>query len=239
MGYTKKKMGTLGENSKLIILHGWTCNTEKWGPFFKLLKQNRIEYEMLKIPGLTTPLNEVWTLDDYVSWLDKKTKSESRITLLGHSNGGRISLAYTLKHPEKVSHLILIDSAGIYHNEISLWLKRFVFKNLSRFKKIAYSSVLKNLLYKLAREGDYNKASANMKKTMQNLIESDLTDQMKKISAPTTIIWGENDTTTPLLDAKLMKEKIRNSRLFVIRGAKHSPQFSNPEEVVKIIKEVI
>jgi len=225
---------------KIYILHGWAYSTEKWEPFLHTLKQNNIPYELLKIPGLTAPLNEAWTLDDYVAWLRKSIVNEKeKVILLGHSNGGRISLAFALKYPEKVSQLFLIDSAGIYHNEFSLWLKRLAFKNLARFKKIAYNTVLKNILYKLAREDDYNKAAPFMKKTMQNLIESDLSDQLQKIEIPTTIIWGENDTTTPVVDAAVMHEKIKDSKLFIIINARHSPQFTHVNEVSDIlIKEV-
>jgi pimeloyl-ACP methyl ester carboxylesterase len=42
--------------------------------------------------------------------------------LLGHSNGGRIALAFAEKYPDKVKQLVLIDSAGIYHNEFSIRL---------------------------------------------------------------------------------------------------------------------
>jgi pimeloyl-ACP methyl ester carboxylesterase len=131
--------------------------------------------------------------------------------------------------------LILIDSAGIYHKEFSLWLKRVAFKNLARFKKIAYSTVLKNILYKLAREEDYNKASPVMKKTMQNLIESDLSDNLHSIKIPTTIIWGEDDTTTPLSDGILMNKEIKNSKMFVINNSRHSPQFTDAKKVADII----
>lgn len=221
---------------KLYILHGWAYDTEKWGPFLKLLRQNKVSFELLKIPGLTASLSEAWTLSDYVNWLNKTVAHhKSPVVLLGHSNGGRIALAYTLKHPEKVSRLILIDSAGISHNELNLWLKRFAFNNLARFKKIAYNTVLKNLLYKFAGEDDYNKATPIMKQTMQNLIKSDLSNELEKIKTLTTIIWGESDNTTPLSDGRLMSERIANSKLFIIKNAKHSPQFTHTQQVTDLV----
>ncbi len=221
---------------KVYILHGWSYSVEKWKPLLGLFKQEGIPFELLKIPGLTSPLEESWSLDDYVNWLEKiVSKNKDRVVLLGHSNGGRISLAYSLKHPGRISRLILIDSAGIYHNEVSLRLKRFAFKNLARFKKIAHSTILKNILYKLVREDDYNKATPVMKKTMQNLIESDLSGQLGMIDIPTAIIWGENDTTTPLSDGEFMNKNIKKSELHIIRDARHSPQFTNTKEVFNII----
>lgn len=238
MGDQKEKMGIM--KKKIFILHGWAYSTEKWEPFLQLLTAKNVEYELVKIPGLTAPLDESWDLDDYVAWLrDILQKEKAPVVLLGHSNGGRIILAYSLLYPEKIKQLILIDAAGIYHNEWHLWLKRFAFRNLARFKKIAYSTVLKNILYKLAREDDYNKAVPHMKQTMRNLIESDLTEQLGIIALPTTIIWGEHDTTTPVIDAKIMHEKMKHSKLFIIKGARHSPQFTHVEEVADIVLKAV
>ena len=119
----------MGTVKKIIILHGWAYEHTKWVPFVNELIKAGFDIRLLDIPGLTAPLDEVWQLDDYVNWLRENIQSEpTSVALLGHSNGGRIALAYTAKYPTKISHLILIDSAGIYHNEFPIMLKRLVFR---------------------------------------------------------------------------------------------------------------
>ncbi|MDO8618706.1 MAG: alpha/beta hydrolase [Candidatus Daviesbacteria bacterium] len=230
---------------KIIVLHGWSYSAkgvdplEKWNNFVQELGLKGYQPTLLKIPGLTKNLKEVWTLEKYVDWLNTEVKNE-KVILLGHSNGGRISLAFTQKYPEKVSKLILIDSAGIYHNELPIRIKRFIFKNLAKFgKRISKSEKLKLLLYKLAREGDYKNATYKQRQTMINLINTDLTSLMSSIKTPTIIIWGEEDKVTPLSDGKNMGKLIKNSKLYVIKSAKHSPQFTHTKEVVNIINEHI
>lgn len=223
----------MGTVKKVYILHGWTSETKKWEHFLKYLPG-----KLLKIPGLTQKITKPWTLDDYLDWLKKKL--DKRQVLIGHSNGGRMAIAFAAKYPERVEKLILIDSAGIYHNELSTRFKRFVFKNLAKLgKKITKSETLKNLLYKLVREKDYHEATALQRRIMINLISEDLTPVLEKISVPTLLIWGEFDKTTPLSDGKLMHQKIKNSKLYVIKGARHSPQFTHPKEVVKEIYEYL
>ncbi len=227
-------------NSKLIILHGWTYSTTKWKPFLKLLKAHNVEYEMLKIPGLTAPLGSIWTLDDYISWLERITKDEERITLLGHSNGGRIAAAFAATFPEEVSHLILIDSAGVVHKDLKTQLKKFVFGSLSKIgKRVIRSNMFRNLLYEVIGEKDYNRADPVMKKTMVNLISKDLTQEFGQITIPTLIIWGKNDKVTPPSDAKKINNLVSGSRLEIIDDARHSPQFSHPKEVVSMILNFI
>ena len=59
------------------------------------------------------------TLEEYVEWLRSKLADERDVVLIGHSNGGRIAIAFADRYPEKISKLILIDSAGIVHKCIA------------------------------------------------------------------------------------------------------------------------
>lgn len=233
----EEKEKTVGIMKKIYVLHGWTYSVEKWHDLVTLLHSQGVEMVMLKVPGLTVSLNNAWQLSDYVEWLRDKLKAESEpIVLLGHSNGGRISIAFAAKYPEKIKKLILIDSAGIYHNELPLRIKRFVFGMLAKFgRSVTDSENLRGLLYKFARERDYKNADPILRKTMVNLIRTDLTNLLSTVSVPTTIIWGEEDKTTPLGDGKMMHEKIRGSKFFVIKNAHHSPHFSHVDEVGGII----
>src|SRR3989338_2080079 len=215
-------MGTMKE---VIILHGWTYSLEKWQTFLKLLKEKGIEPIMLNVPGLTSKNDNVWNIGDYVNWLKEIVdKEKNKVILIGHSNGGRIALNFAIKYPDKLSNLILIDSAGIYHNELSLNIKRLFFGSVAKIgKKLSSSERMKNLLYKIIGERDYKNADPLMRQTMINLINSDKELNLSKITIPTLIIWGENDQTTLLSDGKLMNSQIANSKFNIIDNAKHSP----------------
>jgi len=219
----------------LYILHGWTYELSKWETITQLLSK-KFSVKLLKIPGLTEPLHEVWTLDDYTQWLDTQIPEKTPVVLLGHSNGGRISLNYSLNFPERVSRLILIDSAGIKDKRFKSILKRNVFKYVAKIgRSILPFSLLKEILYKLVRETDYNRADQTLKQTMRNLIIIDLESELKNLSIQTLIIWGEKDRVTPISDAYTMKKLIPKSKLKIISGASHSPMYTHPNEVYKAI----
>lgn len=225
---------------KIIILHGWTYSLEKWQAFLELLKEKGIEPVMLNVPGLTSEKDKVWDIENYVNWLKEIiNKEKDRVVLIGHSNGGRIALNFAIKYPEKISNLILIDSAGIYHNELPLALKRVIFKTLAKFgaQTLGRVHLLRNLLYKMAGESDYKNANSNMKQTMINLLNSDKFLKPENIQTPTLIIWGGKDKITPLSDGLLINKLIKNSKLEIIKDARHSPQFTHPQKVAKIIQQ--
>ena len=115
-------------------------------------------------------------------------------------------------------------------------IKKNVFKIITRVgKKITTQTSLKTLIYKLTGEQDYNKADPILKETMLNLISQDLEPIFSKIKVPTLIIWGRDDKATPLSDGKRIYNLISDSKFEVIENAKHSPQFTRPKDVAKII----
>ena len=138
------------QTSPVIILHGWSLDSnkaQKWQEFRDALGQNGIESEIFKIPGLSAPLDEVWSLDDYVRWLDQEISAKfpnQTIILLGHSFGGQIASRYAAVHPQKVQKLILIDSSGIRDHSLLPTLKRTSFLTAAKIGKIFFSRISKS-----------------------------------------------------------------------------------------------
>lgn len=224
------------KSGSIYILHGWAYSTSEWSPFVSLLKKRGLTPILINVPGLTEKINKPWNIEDYTSWLYEKLKKEKNIVLIGHSNGGRIAMGFSIKYPGKVSKLILIDSAGIYHDELYIKFKRRIFGTIAKTgRKLTRVGIARDFLYFLTGEKDYKEASENMKKTMVNLLKFDKTLKAEAISVPTIIIWGQDDKITPVSDGKILSEKIVNSKLHIIDDARHSPQFTHPQQVSDII----
>lgn len=227
---------------RVFIIHGWTYSLDKWTRLCEELNKLEIEPVLLKVPGLTEPSQAAWNIDGYVDWLDKQLAGQTKPTVIGHSNGGRIALAYTQKFPDKFEKLILIDSAGVAHNQPKAKAKLGILRNISKVGKalrLDRIPVLKKVFYKVIGARDYMEAPPNMKTTMQNMLAADATMDFSKVTVATTIIWGRDDTTTPLSDGHTLQSAIKDSKLFIIEAARHSPQATQPAEVARIIKEAI
>ena len=219
-------------NKKIFILHGWTYTTKAWDRLVELLRSAGYEPVQLKVPGLTADSHKPWDLDSYVEWLREELRAEKDVTLIGHSNGGRISIAYAARPDANISRLILIDAAGVVHNEVGLRLKRAVFGALAKAGRPLRSlPLVRTAFYKLIGARDYGAAPAHMRETMAKLIREDLVPIMPRITAPTLIIWGDKDTATPLSDAGIIHAEIKGSKLVVIDGCGHSPHATHPERV--------
>lgn len=224
----------------IFILHGWTKDVAKWQPLIDTLQKNNISVKLLKIPGLTSPLEKVWDLNDYVNWLGTQLVGQSQPILLGHSFGGRVAIRYEIKNPNKIKKLILIDSAGIRPMSLAARFKRISFKTLAKIgKTFTQNPGARSLLYQLVREQDYHNADKILAETMAKIVEDDQRPEVGFVKTHTLIIWGGKDKTTPLSDGRLMNKEITGSTLRIIDAAGHSPQYTHPEEVATFILEFL
>lgn len=228
----------VGHIMKMLVVHGWAYDVSKWQGFMEALAARGINAQLLKVPGLSTPLESAWGVDEYVAWLAQNIGNEPAI-IIGHSNGGRIALHLAAKRPELVARLILIDSAGIPRRDLAAVTKRIAFKHIAKTgKKLTNHGLARKVLYKLARQRDYLEAPPLMREVMANLLESDYSFDPSKVSVPTDIIWGSDDKITPIALGKELKAKIPNARLYLIDGARHSPQYTHADQVADIVKEI-
>ena len=204
---------------KLYIIHGWTYKPEPWEEVIAVLKKEyKIDAELLRVPGLGTKSAEVYTIDDYVTWAVKHIPKGS--IALGHSNGGRILLNMLVqKGSDYLKGLILLDSAGIYEASRKNELMRKMSKAFSPLKK---SKLARKVVHKVLGVHDYNDAPENMKKTMTNMLDSDKELDISQITTKTQIIWGTDDQMTPLRQGEKMHKLLKNSKLTIKEGWRHS-----------------
>ncbi len=228
----------MAHNSTVFILHGWSVseqNEAKWADFRAELERLGVQSKFLPIPGLSSPLEEVWELDDFAQWLAGELSDEP-VVLLGHSFGGQIAVRFARQHPERVSRLILIDSAGIRDHSLLPTLKRFVFLQAAKVGKLFFhSAFLRTLMYRLAREGDYATAPPLLRRTMSNILDDEVIADLPHISQETLLIWGEQDRVTPLHLADQFVQALPHATLQIIPDARHSPQFSHVNQAVSLV----
>lgn len=215
----------------LYVIHGWTYTTDPWKNTIEILKKEYgINVEMLNVPGLTSPSKNVFTIEDYVAWADKKIPNGA--VALGHSNGGRILLNLCKDKPEKLKHLVLLDAAGVYEQSKKRTISRRLSKMFAPLKKI---KIVRKVVHKALGASDYDHAPENMKKTLANMLDSDKKLDISKVKTPTTILWGESDTITPLRQGEKMHELIEGSSFTSYKNWTHAPYICDAAGLARAI----
>lgn len=228
---------------EVLILHGWAISTQnetKWQPFREELSNAGINTTFLAIPGMDTPLDEPWSLADYVTWLDTQLSAKKTYILLGHSFGGQLAVRYAATYPEKISKLVLIASAGIRDHSLFAQVKRTFFFVVAKVGKLFFSHpFFRKMLYMFAREHDYEQASPVMRKTMQLVTADEIREDIADIPCPVQLVWGKLDTSTPYKNTDIFLEALPNATLCSIETARHSPQFTHPVETGRCISQFV
>lgn len=218
----------------LYIIHGWTYTVEPWRETIKRLRNQGVNVKMLNVPGLTEPSKKVWTIEEYVKWADRNIPDGA--IALGHSNGGRILLNLLSEKTDKLSHLILLDAAGVYEESKKRTASRTISKIFAPLKKI---KLLRKVFHKIIGATDYDRAPENMKQTLSNMLDSDKNLDISKVIVPTTILWGKKDTITPPHHAEKMHKSIAGSKLKFYANWAHAPYIQDPDGLSRAIYNVM
>ena len=231
-----KESGT--GDSVIVILQGWGTNMAVYDSVAACVsaKYRVIQFDFPGFGDSDEP-REPWAVEDYAQFFLKFMEALhiEKAVLMGHSYGGRviIRLAGKASLPFEIQRIVLIDSAGI--------LPKKTFKQKVRIKtyKIIKKIVSLKLVYAIcpefiddwrSRQGsaDYRNASPIMRQCLVKAVNEDLTYLLKDIKQDTLLIWGDNDTATPLSDGKLMEQLIPEAGLAVIKGAGHFSFLDQP-----------
>lgn len=231
----------------IVILHGWGSRSDSWSNVKEILQNQGYNVIVPDLPGFgkSAPLSEIWSVNNYVDWIDnfikKHNYNNQKIFLLGYSFGGRIAIKFAAKYPERLKGLILCSAAGITPRPK---IKIAIFNLLSKIGNLIFSLPFlkvfqrptRKIIYLLCRNRDYYYLqNETMRQTFKRVIEEDLTSYLSQIKIPSLIIWGEKDKLTPIADAYKMHQQIKDSVLKIIPQGKHSFYLQYPEKLANII----
>ena len=236
-----------GEGENVLILPGWGTEYN----VYKNLIDNislyaKVYYFDMPGYGKSEEPKEPWGIDDFIKLVKEfiKIKKIKELTLIGHSNGGRIIIKMLSEQNLEftVKRAVLIGSAGIVHKKtikqkVKLGIVKIGKKLLgTKFALKIAPNVLENFKKRLGSV-DYRNATPVMRNTLVKLVNEDLRSNLKEINVPTLLLWGENDTETPLEDAKIMEKEIPDAGLVTFKQCSHYVFLERPIQINNIIKK--
>lgn len=236
-----------GTGAPVVLMHGWGCNSSTLASVERVVRELGRPVINVDFPGFgaSSEPAEVWGVEEYTAALEELLRREGigpDAVLLGHSFGGRVGIVYASRNA--VGKLVLVDAAGVKpRRSLKYYLKVYTFKAKKHALRLLLGrqraeKVLDRLRAK-AGSSDYRGASPRMRAIMSRVVNQDLTRLMPQIKAPTLLIWGENDTATPLADAKLMDRLIPNSGLVSFAGCGHYSFLDNPGQFAAVLKSFL
>lgn len=237
----------------IILLHGSAADLHTWQPWVDALKDRYrvIRFDQVG-HGLTGPdPADDYSLENFVADIDEVADAlelESFV-LGGNSMGGGHSVAYALAHPDRVSALVLVDAGGVPENvrssddedsggNIGFTLARTPVVNRIMNYITPRSMIEQSLRQTVSNEdivtedavdrywellrypGNRNATRIRFSGEWTSFDEA----QVSSITAPTLVIWGEEDGLIPVEAGLWYDRHLPNSRLVVYPGIGHLPQ---------------
>lgn len=227
----------------VVLMHGWGCDHTTVRSIAGILEPAFHVYN-LDLPGhgKSSEPPTAWGVDEYTDFVEKFIKINSIVdpVLIGHSFGGRIGLMLSSRNP--ISRMVLVDAAGIKpRRSLKYYAKVYSFKAAKKLLPVLLgkergAKAIERWRGK-AGSADYRNSSPVMRAVMSRAVNQDLKYLMPQIKASTLLIWGENDTATPLRDAKYMEKHIPDAGLVAFPDTGHYSFLDNPGGFAAVIRE--
>lgn len=245
--------------SVLLFVHGLGSYIKAWNKNIPELKKH-FRCIALDLPGYGKSSKQIHNgsvsfyvgiLNEFIAKLNLKN-----VSLVGHSMGGQITIAYTIKYPDQISNLILIAPAGFeifYDQEIELLKKiispEILFKTSNHQIRLNYQfnffkmpleaeDMITDRISIKTDEEFFNHCTI-VSNSLFGLLTEPVFDHLKELNIPTLIFFGKNDllipnksihqTTTEEI-ALLGASKIKNSKVIMLEECGHFLQYEKPEQ---------
>lgn len=245
----------------IVLIHGSNASLHTWEKWVAILgKDYRIISLDLPGHGLTgkNPAG-VYDNTSYVDVVDRLLVKLDidKAVIGGNSMGGGVSWLYTIRHPDKVEALLLVDASGQPYaksGEIPLGFRLMrtpVLKEAARFiapRSIFESSVKTSMNVQskiddelIDRYWELNRYPGNREATMQrfstpNSMTPGTKETLANIKVPVLILWGARDNLIPVSSAKWFAQAIPQARVIIYPDVGHIAMEEIPQKSAADVK---
>ena len=219
----------------LLLLHGWGSSSEHMRPVAEALDAS-YRCHLVDLPGhgASPPPAEPWGVPEHAAclWEYIQQEIQTKVTIVGHSNGGRLAL-YLASRPttsDLVRRLILVSPSGVRperswtvraRSGVAKALKAPVQALPEPVRGPALDWLRHSAVWKLLGSSDYNAASGVMRETFVKTVNYHLDDVLDRISAPTLLFWGTDDEAVSRRQMTVLEDAIPDCGLVELPGAGH------------------
>jgi len=260
----------LGRGYPLLLMHGGPgLDHVSLTPFRQLADRHTVVFYDHRCNGRSSgaPVTSM-TWENLTADADalREELGFERWAVLGHSFGGHVALEYALRYPERVSRLVLLDTAGDARwsqknaadvlagrgfSPKTVAVARRFFSGRIEPKDFVRASVRllpaydhRFSLLRLAREmleGGWRMKARPEALTFggQMMRGWSVMDRLGEIRVPTCVIAGHDDFLFPPESQALLAAGIPNARLRIIERAGHNPQSERPAETLAAVADFL
>ncbi|HNK62894.1 MAG TPA: alpha/beta hydrolase [Anaerolineales bacterium] len=258
---------TYGEGPKtFILLHGfgasifsWREVTEPLSKYGMVIAYDRPAFGLTERPMEwegENPYSQEAQVDLVIGLMD--ALGVEKVTLVGNSAGGTISMLAYLQYPERIESLILVDPAVYAGGGAPAWIRPLLstpqFDHIgplfgrqlqaqgNEFLKTAWHDPAKITpeifagYQKPLQVNDWDKALWYLTLSSR---ESGLAEHISEVDLPALVITGDDDRIVPTEQSLRLAEELPNAQLAVIPQCGHVPHEECPAAFMQAVEEFL
>lgn len=210
-----------GTGQPVVLLHGGASDSRDWPPLMASLADHFSFYAPDIIGfGQSQRNGDGYYLSDFIDFIEEFIISLGleRPCLIGHSLGGRLALGLTLKRPDLVRKIVLVDAAGLGKTSVlGLVLVTFFNKLRDVLGRPQPAPQFRG------REGEDRDWAC--------------LEALPDIRVPTLLVWKRHDPYLPLSNARQALQLIPDARLEVFPGIGHAPHRGHMEAFGRLVTD--
>ncbi|XP_073314645.1 putative methylesterase 11, chloroplastic [Primulina huaijiensis] len=259
----QESLASEGNDKKhFVLVHGGGFGAWCWYKIIALLKEANCGVDAIDLTGSGAnfcDINSITTLEEYSKPLVDflvNLQDGKKVILVGHDIGGAcISHAMEL-HPTKVSKVIFVAATMLANSQSALDVfsqQKLLSELTQRAQKFLYAngknqpptaidfdkSLLEDFLFNRTPSKDIALASVSMRTIPFGPLTKKLTFSKANYgSIPRFYIKTDEDFAIPLPLQEHMIQSNPPTRTFHLKGSDHSPFFSKPQALLKILLEI-
>lgn len=248
----------------LVLVHGSNASLHTWEPWVQRLTAKGYRVITLDLPahGLSGPTPQgQYTGAAYVGIVEQLVDrlGLSRFALGGNSMGGGVAWRYAVRHPDRLSALILVDASGQPQPKGSSPPLGFRLARVPVARDILATVTPRSLIEKSFRQSVSNQAIAtpamvdrywelllypgNRRATVQRFGQYSGDDgaaaRLAGLKVPTLILWGREDKLIPVSVAAWFNRQIPGSRIAILDGIGHIPMEEAPDRSLAPVLDLL
>jgi pimeloyl-ACP methyl ester carboxylesterase len=222
------RLGSAG--TPVLMLHGWGQSLESLRPLAELLAWKH-QVHLIDLPGFGRSAKppEPWGTIEYAKRVFDYIEQQglTKVDLVGHSLGGRISIRLAAGHPERIGNIVLIASHGLQtrhclRKRIRLLGVKTLRSIVKLIDRLSGTNIFAKKFSPRFGSRDYLNAG-DLRPTLVKVVNEDLSDQASRINSRALLIWGDKDQETPLELGQRFNSLIKGSKLIVLPNKDHFP----------------
>src|SRR5215472_3516620 len=225
---------THGEGPVILLSHGYSATSQMWrGQVAALSAKNKlVTWDMRghgqsDYPEVISEYSEEATVADMAALLDHVGAKKAIVG--GLSLGGYMSLAFHLRHPERVRALLIIDTGpGYRKDEARDGWNRNSLKTADRLEKEGLNSLQSGSAERATAMHRNATGLAKAARGMLTQRDARVINSLPEIKVPSLVLVGDKDTPF-LAAADYMSAKIPNATKVVVANAGHASNIDQPQ----------